>query len=285
MIDATARATELLAEPWRWDEVLRALREEGFSKVGSIRATSAVLRIPLAEAKRRVHDSQAWSDRKEADEEFHRSLSEGDEPGSGLREPNAIPWTQVWERVALELSGHTDRGNLSLLTEDSIRWATAVWLQRLGVAQSQLHVEVPTSERWRIDLVVEPGLSAIEFKFPRPPRSGTAPLTQHAGAVLADILRVATLTQYAQRFTVVVLLPVFARHLSGRRDVRLPIDPGTVTTVDATAMSRLPETARRQLPDGIGVYLPIEVRCSAAYSFEVFTLVAYESSYQGHGAA
>lgn len=58
----------------RWDAILVALRDQGFSKIDSIRATAEILRLPLADAKRLVHDSQAWADRRQNDDEWHDAL-------------------------------------------------------------------------------------------------------------------------------------------------------------------------------------------------------------------
>jgi hypothetical protein len=58
----------------RWDEILETLRAEGFSKVESIRATVEILRLPLADAKRLVHESRARADRRDADDRFHEVL-------------------------------------------------------------------------------------------------------------------------------------------------------------------------------------------------------------------
>jgi hypothetical protein len=71
---ATERATALWDEGARWDEILETLRAEGFSKVDCIRATVEILRLPLADAKRIVHDSRAWADRRKNDEQFHDIL-------------------------------------------------------------------------------------------------------------------------------------------------------------------------------------------------------------------
>jgi hypothetical protein len=72
---ATERATALWNGGARWDEILESLRAEGFSKVDCIRATVEILRLPLADAKRIVHESRAWADRRERDdEEFHDTL-------------------------------------------------------------------------------------------------------------------------------------------------------------------------------------------------------------------
>src|SRR5437879_13905554 len=62
------RATVMRDEGARWDAILEALRSEGFSKVDCIRATVEILRLPLADAKRIVHDSRAWADRRKNEE-------------------------------------------------------------------------------------------------------------------------------------------------------------------------------------------------------------------------
>jgi hypothetical protein len=75
MIDhVTGRAIALWDAGARWDEILEALRNEGFSKVDCIRATVEILRLPLADAKRIVHESRAWADRREDDDRFHEVL-------------------------------------------------------------------------------------------------------------------------------------------------------------------------------------------------------------------
>ena len=68
MEDATIRARELAYELVDWNAVLAALRAEGFSKTGGIRATVDVRRLPLQEAKRLVHESEAWRAVRELDE-------------------------------------------------------------------------------------------------------------------------------------------------------------------------------------------------------------------------
>jgi hypothetical protein len=58
----------------RWDAILENLRAEGFSKIDCIRATVEVLRLPLADAKRLVHESRAWADRRDQDDQWHDAL-------------------------------------------------------------------------------------------------------------------------------------------------------------------------------------------------------------------
>lgn len=73
-MSATERATALWDGGARWDQILASLRSEGFSKVDCIRATVEILRLPLADAKRIVHESRAWADRRETDDQFHDVL-------------------------------------------------------------------------------------------------------------------------------------------------------------------------------------------------------------------
>ena len=72
--DVNARAQELWDEGSRWDEILASLRGEGFSKVDCARATVEILRLPLADGKRLVHESRAWADRREPDDQFHGAI-------------------------------------------------------------------------------------------------------------------------------------------------------------------------------------------------------------------
>lgn len=80
--DVTARAATLWDDGARWDAILVTLRDpilvtlrdQGFSKSDCIRATVEILRLPLADAKRIVHESRAWADRREQDDRFHDAL-------------------------------------------------------------------------------------------------------------------------------------------------------------------------------------------------------------------
>lgn len=68
--DVTDRAATLWQTGERWDAILGALRAEGFSKIDCIKATVEQLRLPLADAKRVVHDNAAWSDVRARDDEL-----------------------------------------------------------------------------------------------------------------------------------------------------------------------------------------------------------------------
>ena len=74
MSSASRRASTMWNDGARWDGILVALRGEGFSKIDCIRATAELLRLPLADAKGLVHDSRAWADRRQHDDEWHDAL-------------------------------------------------------------------------------------------------------------------------------------------------------------------------------------------------------------------
>ncbi len=70
----TDRAASLWHDGARWDAILATLRAEGFPKVDCIKATVELLRLPLADAKRVVHDSQPWADVRGRDDKWHDSV-------------------------------------------------------------------------------------------------------------------------------------------------------------------------------------------------------------------
>jgi ribosomal protein L7/L12 len=67
----TTTTTHTPADRGDWERVLAQLRAEGFSPVESIKITRAVLRVSLGEAKRLVHMSRAWADRRADFEQLH----------------------------------------------------------------------------------------------------------------------------------------------------------------------------------------------------------------------
>lgn len=84
--EGTARAHEMWDQGGRWDEILLRLRGEGFSKIDCVRASMELLRLPLADAKRLVHESAAWADGRDADEQLQDAFldwleqAQADEP-------------------------------------------------------------------------------------------------------------------------------------------------------------------------------------------------------------
>ncbi|MEX0949171.1 MAG: hypothetical protein WD296_10245 [Acidimicrobiia bacterium] len=73
-MDAIERAAEMWADGNRWDAVMQTLRAEGYSKIDCIRASVEILRLPLADAKRLVHESSMWHHRRDTDDELHDAL-------------------------------------------------------------------------------------------------------------------------------------------------------------------------------------------------------------------
>lgn len=73
----SSRARDVWTETGSWEATLTVLRDEGFTKVQSVRATVEILGKPLGEAKALVHESAAWVDRRGQDDEFHASLDVG----------------------------------------------------------------------------------------------------------------------------------------------------------------------------------------------------------------
>jgi hypothetical protein len=79
----------------------------------------------------------------------------------------------IWEAVAAELGTYRRRGLGQLLTEDTVRFATARALVDAGVDPAELRVEWPhpVLKGSRVDLVAggqQPAV-LIEFKFPPEP--------------------------------------------------------------------------------------------------------------------
>jgi hypothetical protein len=76
-----ADARELLDDEHDVEQVLRFLRAGGFGMTDSIKATMALIGAPLGEAKRLVHTSAAWADRRAEHDAFHSALVEAaDDP-------------------------------------------------------------------------------------------------------------------------------------------------------------------------------------------------------------
>ena len=64
------------AEKKNVDEVITMLRASEFSKIDCIKALVDICGLTLAEAKKTVHFSPAWSDTRESDERFHSDLAD-----------------------------------------------------------------------------------------------------------------------------------------------------------------------------------------------------------------
>jgi hypothetical protein len=67
----TSTSTSVVIDPAAWERVLASLRSDGFTPAESIKITRVVLRVPLGEAKRIVHESHAWADARDGFDEVH----------------------------------------------------------------------------------------------------------------------------------------------------------------------------------------------------------------------
>jgi len=58
------------------EDIVATLRQRGLSKVQTIKVLFDLRLADAYDAKKLVHDSPAWADVRERDEEFHRKLDE-----------------------------------------------------------------------------------------------------------------------------------------------------------------------------------------------------------------
>ena len=153
----------------------------------------------------------------------------------------------VWQTVAAELRAHRRAGLSALLTEDTVRFATARALVQVGVEPGLLRVEWPHPDLKgsRIDLVIgRPRPTAlIEFKFPREPIEVNAAWTMAMGEILKDLYRVAVYSAAADRLFVLVESARLRRYLA-RSGSRYGFDlDGDQLDLQPTAIAGLPDTA------------------------------------------
>lgn len=157
---------------------------------------------------------------------------------------------EVWAAVTAELRcGYRQRGLAGLMTEDTVRFATARALIEAGVDPSGLRVEWPhpALRGSRVDLAVggEPPSALIEFKFPREPTEQNAAWTMALGEVLKDFYRLATCPGDADRLFVYIETNRLRRYMAGAADrYGLDLDVEQVALHPADA-ARLPTTAAR----------------------------------------
>jgi ribosomal protein L7/L12 len=65
--------TQMLRTGTSEEKVVAHLRQLGLDKIDSIKVIRAATGMSLGEAKERVHLSEAWADRREADDAFHET--------------------------------------------------------------------------------------------------------------------------------------------------------------------------------------------------------------------
>jgi hypothetical protein len=132
---STLLANALWQQGYKWEDLVAALRAAGFTKIDCIRVAVELLRLPLAEAKRIVHFSPTWSDRRADDDAFHELAvtavaAWGSDPGhSGVVEAELRP-QQVAERLV---------GVVTALRANDTEYARAIIAELLS-AQDATHV-------------------------------------------------------------------------------------------------------------------------------------------------
>ncbi|MGH3862456.1 hypothetical protein [Actinokineospora sp.] len=155
----------------------------------------------------------------------------------------------IWLSVGDELRAYRHQGLSRLLTEDSVRFATARALVRGGEDPGGLRVEWPhpALAGARIDLVAggRPPAALIEFKFPREPNEQNAAWTMALGEVLKDLYRLAAYPDVADRLFVYVESTRLRTYMAGAaRRYGLDLDTDEVALHPADA-ARLPTTAAK----------------------------------------
>lgn len=135
------RVRALLAGCADCEEFIARLRREGASKAATVYAIRQAAGVSLDEAKRLVHDSDAWADRRQADEElqaqFFRALfimcvlGEGTVDGEAA---DVAEWRDRQNRARRLLSEVA-----SLVPEEArLRFDECMALNRLGQAFTEL---------------------------------------------------------------------------------------------------------------------------------------------------
>ena len=93
------RVDESLAEPTRAllnsnegvQGAISFLRQQGESKIGTMRILVAVGQLTLAQAKTLVHRSETWRDQREADETLHESLEDALQTLDSFEASSSLP--------------------------------------------------------------------------------------------------------------------------------------------------------------------------------------------------
>lgn len=194
-----------------------------------------------------------------------------------MRADRAID-ASLWTSVAEALGQHLDSGRGHLLTEDVMRFATVLELERLGVTPECMRPEFQAPDvGGKIDLVIDsPPTVAIEFKFPRDSRTGISPDTMTLGELLKDFYRLAYLP-IGERWIVQMVNDRLRRFLDRRPELTWVWDEGGGLVLPAELLTRLPLTARRVFTR-VEAIAGVEVlaRCAGSRRFGGWTLASYE---------
>lgn len=184
----------------------------------------------------------------------------------------------LWSVVSQRLTEHLEAGRGHLLTEDVMRFATVLELEKRGIEPTRMRPEFPVPMvGGKIDLVVDdPPAAAIEFKFPRDSRTGISPDTMTLGELLKDFYRLAYL-EIPERWVVQMLNDRMRRFLSRRPELDWVWNQGETSVFPADLIKRLPSTAQRVFSTCSWLSdRPIPILCSGSFSYAGWTLAVYQ---------
>lgn len=185
---------------------------------------------------------------------------------------------EVWEAVAQRLEEHHKAGRGHLLTEDVLRFATVVELQKAGIDAARMRPEHPVpAVAGKLDLVIDdPPTVGIEFKFPRDSRTGPSPDPMTLGELLKDYFRLAHL-DIAERWIIQVLNDRVRRYLARRSEMRWVWDAGEMLSIPPNLIATLPVTTQRVFSTATWMtHGSVEAQSTGSYNFAGWTLTAYE---------
>lgn len=192
-----------------------------------------------------------------------------------------IDWPSAWNAVADYVREQIDAGRGHLLTEDVVRFALALVLERQGVEPGRIGKEHRVPSLGAIDLVIDPEptrpgrvSAAVEIKFPRDPRSQNSADTLTVGELLNDFYRLARIDA-PERWAFQVIGSRLGRHLASRTDVLWTIVEGETLLLGTEVLGRLPLTARRAVMGEVD-QLAVTVTCNTVCAAGDLTLAAYE---------
>ena len=184
----------------------------------------------------------------------------------------------VWTDVALRLGEHLEAGRGHLLTEDVMRFATVLELERRGISPERMRPEYQAPlVGGKIDLAIDdPPTVAIEFKFPRDSRTGISPDTMTLGELLKDFYRLAFLP-IEERWVVQMVNDRLARFLDRRPEFRWVWEKDEELLLREGLLLSLPLTARRVFTRVESIAeREVKAKCAGSHRFGGWTLAVYE---------
>ncbi|WP_162599841.1 hypothetical protein [Nocardioides solisilvae] len=185
--------------------------------------------------------------------------------------------------MATTVGGHLAAGRGHLVTRDTVRLATVLALQAVGVVPSRLTLDLPRPGVQGVvplaDLLLDgPGGTVLDLRLPWDAEPGRN--THTMGVLVRDLLRISTVPA-RQRWLVQVLATERMGHLASaavRRGLPWPDRPGTRMLLDRQALDDLPPGAAAELAGGRW-QLPVVVACAGVWPVsDDLGLHAYEVS-------